>query len=937
MGLTPQQMQARGMMNNPNQFHPGFGMPPAAQPGQNLGVPMQQQLSQNQRLMQNGNPPNLQQPLPNGQSMPNVPRLGQQNRPQFTQEENQHINNLSNHLWANMSDQDKMNLQARVANMPITSRQQMHAQNIDPIRALVRQRATQTFLAQKVRRQQLAMQGMQNPGGGPMPSEGRPASQVNMHGQPSLPVSASHLQDSTFQAGHLDQILGQQREDALRSQAAGKDVVPASNIQGVPPHLRGTAQQLQAGQPPTNRPTQATTPFQPQPSVQNQWNGQQNMQQNMPYTPQSTRQAPTPTLTNMQGQTPQQALQGQLGGLNNNRAQRTSQQGHNMPNLNKPLDSLNQNNNNNTSKPPAQTPKQTPKPGGNAQSNNVNTNSANPGQQNPANPNLLHVQIAKLPAKFQEVLAKLPNDGARMQMMVEMQKRSQQQKLQAAAAAQSAGMTQASSQQGIQGQSQGLRVNQSSNAPSVPSTNAPVSQPGNSYVSQAPTNFPPAQPQAHHTNNGPPSQRPVPTPLSPQQMQFMDAHPFPPNILNHNHLANMPGNVKLWGQLKEYVQVNMPRFTKSIMDLQSIHLQQMNHSTAIQRMQMQQQQQQHQLAQNNPQFGQTGAAPQAPMVPQPNQAPPQNAAASGPFSLSNIPPPTTAELQQARISLPPHMANIPDDRLRAMIIQRRQATYARNPAMQQAQQNLLQLQRQGQQPQGSVGQAPPAPMRQPVRGPGQTPQVPQQQTQPQQTPKQAPQPPTQLGKSNQRLGGQVNTATHNAQTGPKQSTNDDVVEVSDPNATNQMTRPPNTRPNQPPSTNSMPTMTREDFNKLTPEQKMVFKARVQQYNAARAQQQMVKNSQSAPGQSLANHNINGMEIQFKRLKEEVEQSMRPRPAIPMKPKAKSQMLEKLREVTGNIKTLDETLHVFFYQIKEEQRTKDLYRAVSQCSVIDFSY
>ena len=67
-------------------------------------------------------------------------------------------------------------------------------------------------------------------------------------------------------------------------------------------------------------------------------------------------------------------------------------------------------------------------------------------------------------------------------MMVEMQKRSQQQEAQAAAAAQSAGISPASSQQGIQGQSQGPRVNQASNVQSIPSTNAPVSQSGNKYA-----------------------------------------------------------------------------------------------------------------------------------------------------------------------------------------------------------------------------------------------------------------------------------------------------------------------------------------------------------------------------------------------------------------------------------------------------------------------
>ena len=934
MGLAPQQMQARGTMNNPNQFNPAFGMPPAAQPGQNLGNPMQQQLSQNQRMMQNGNMPNVQQPMQNGQNgqmMPNGPRPAQLNRPQFTQEEQQQIQANIRNMMTGMSEQDKVNLHGKVANMPMATRQQMQAQNIDPLMFILRQQATNMVAAQRARRQQLAAQGMQNPGNAPMPSEGRPTPQMPMHGQPSLPVSAPHLPDSTFQANHLDQILGQQREDALRHQAAGQDVVPASNIQGVPPQMRGTPQQPQPGQPGATRPMQNTAAFQSQHPGQTPWNGQQNTQQNMPYAPQNPRQPATPNFASLQNQASQPpALQGQLGGLGNNRAQRTSQQGHSMPTLNQPVDLPNQIKNNNMQKTPAQTPQPTAKLGPNHQSGNGNNSNVNSRQQNVPNPAMLRAQIAKLPAKIQEQLARLPHDGARMQWMLEAQKKAQQQKLQTEAGGQGTGMSQTISQQSLQNQNQnqGSRANQMNTTQVIPPTFSAVSQPSmNSSGLVSTANSQGLQPQPYGNANGPPPPRLMPIPLSEEQILQMDGLAFPRNIINFNQLAQMPDHVKHWRQLKEYVQMNMPQMMKSIMDLQSIHFQNLRNTTNVRKMQaQQQQQQQQQLAQNTPQFGQTGAAPQATMIPQANQPLPQNDVNSNMLQVPNFPPPSNAEMQNARQSLPPHMTNVSDDQLRELINQRRRRNFAASMGMQQAQRNnMMQAHQQQQLAQGSTGQAPPAQMQQPVRGSSQTLQASQQQMQTQQTPNQPPKTPAQQAKQGQRaVGPGSSESMQNNQKGARKTTTDDVVEVPDPNTANQMVQPP-TRQSQTNPTKGVPNITPEDYNKLSPEQKAAYQARMKQFSNALRANQMAMNNQSAPGRPSVAHDL---EARFKRLKEEVEQSMPTRPVIQVDPTTRNQLIEKLRELPLWIKKLDEALPRFFYQTKDERRTKDVYRSVS---------
>lgn len=930
MTLTPQQMQAQQMqaMNNANQFKQNFGVPQAMQPGQALGAPMQQQLSQNQRLMQHGNLPDMQQSMQNGQPMQNVPRPGPPNRPQFTPEEMQQIHVIFNQMMSGMTEPERLNIQARLSNLPPAQRQQMQASGVDPMQAFVRNQATQALLNSRARKAQLAGQGFPNPGSVPIP-EARPTSQISsVRGQPPHPSSTPNHPDSSFAGNNLDQILSQQRENALRHQAAGQDVVPASNIQGAPPQLRGTPQQPIQGQFGPNRPMASANPFQPQPQPQNQWNGVQTPQQNVSQTPQG-RQPPTPNFASMQGQTAQQSnLQGQLGGLNNGRAQRTSQQGHNMPTLNQPMDPPTQAKNEASQKPPPQTPKQKQNNATNGQAAAVNNTQSNPSQQNPQVPTPLGPQWRTLPAPFQEQLARLPNEEARKQWVI---RKRQQQQMKAAQDAQTMAMSQGGPQQGIQGANPGPRFPQVSNPQALSTGHPATSQPnGNPFV--APNMQSQGSQQEPKDSNRPPQAKMMPGSLNEAQTQYMDNIPFPPNILNRaNSLGQLPDSVKSWHQLKQYIQYRgqhlPPGSMQNVLGLQSIHFQGLQKNSQIA--------QAHKQAQLN----QTGAAPQAPMIPQPSQTLGQNGITPGPFSIPSLPQPTPQEIQAARRTLPPQYAQISDDQLRQMIMQRRQkdamAGQQRLESQQQMQgATLLQGQMSQQQRKDLAGQVPPSQPHQTPRGPNQPAQSNQQQ-QPLPNAKQPPQPPGQQNKPGQagRAGDQGN-ASQIGQKVTKGDNNEDVYEVPPPRMTSQPIHHRKAQPSQPAPSNGLPSMTREEFSKLTPQQKANVLRMQQATNAQRAGN-VVQNGQVASGQTSAlppsqgNNQIVEQEARMRPLIEEVERTLPQRSVVPMSPDTRNRMIEKLKDKTASyVDKLQKSLPLYLGLIKDEEQTKVMIRMVS---------
>jgi len=944
MGLTQQQIQARAMMNNQNPFQQGFGMPQEQQLGQAVGVPMQQQLSQTPRPFLNGNPPEMQPPMQSGQPMLNGSRAGPQTRgqAQFTPQEGQQIQHIAVQIMARMTEQDRINVRQRLSQVPAEQLQAMQANNIDPLTAFVRSQATQTFIAERNKRRQQAGQGISLPPNSSMPPQARPASQISLRGQ-QQPQSTPITQhpDPAFGAGNLDQFVGQQR-DALRLQAAGQDVVPASIGQGTPAQIRATPHQQPQGQFGPNR-MQASNSFQPQPQPPSPWNGMQNQQPNMPQTASMPLQTPTSNFASVQGQTPQQqALQGQLGGLNSNRGQRTPHQNHNMPTLNQPMDPPNPVKN---ETPSQQTPKQGQRNGQNSQPAANKIAQPNAGQQNTQGPAVWQAQWARLPPKLKQQLTNMPEEN-RKQFFMELQRKQQQQNQQkkAAAEAQAAQNPPLAAQAIAQGAATGTQVSQANNPSAVPPTSTAGAQQGVNPFGRVNT-MQPQRPQQLGPSDAirPPPQKAMQFPMTEDQRQKMDSQHFPPAILNRNNiLGQLPESVKTWHQLKEYVmhnaQILPPQLMQNVNGLQGIHMQQI--LSDQKRRQQQLQQQMNQAAQAHLQSGPGGPAPQAPMIAQqPGQPPvtqtlvPPNAAHG--FVMPKLPPPTAAEIQHARATLPDRVKGISDNQLRQMIMHRRQEDVVKanqqklNSAQQVQQRNHL-VQAPRQQGQFPIGQPQPAQGPQAVRSQAQ----PSQQG-PQHQPPQPPQAPKQQAQTNGQ-GRQTQANRPSAQNvppasqrGPKRNSSDDVIEVPDPKTAPQQGRPSNAR--QAP-TNGMPPMTSEAYSKMSAEQKIEVGKRMHAQAAQRAQSGLI--DQSAPGHAPAPPTNQsggpntGKDGRLNQLMNEVAQNTPTRPIIPMSPRTRSQMIERLKDKTGNlVQRIELSLPVFLNKVQDEKQAKELLRIV----------
>ncbi len=950
MVLTQQQIQARAMMNNQNPFQQGFGMPQEQQLGQAVGVPMQQQLSQNQRPFPNGNPLEVQMPMQTGQPMQNVPRAGPPNRgqAQFTQQEGQQIQNIAMQLTARMTDQDRMNIRQRLSQVPAEQRQAMQVNNIDPLTAFVRSQATQTFVAERNKRRQQASQGgMSMPPNIAIPPQVRPASQISLHNQ-QQPQPAAIMQhpDPAFGAGNLDQFVGQQ-QDALRHQAAGQDVVPASIGQGTPAQVRATPQQQPQGQYIPNR-MQPLGPFQPQPQPPSPWNGTQNQQPNIPPTASMPMQTTTSNYASIQGQTPQQqALQGQLGGLSSNRGQRTPQQNHNMPTLNQPMDPPNPVKNENSSQ---QTPKQAQRSGPNSQPTANKNAKPSSGPQNPQGPSAQQAQWARLPPKLKQQLANMPDEN-RKQFFMELQRKQQQQNQlkKTAVEAQAAQTSQNASQTIAQGPATGTTVSQANISSIVPPASISGPQQGVNHFGRI-NNMQPQGPQPHGASDAirPPQPRAMQFPMTEDQRQKMDTQHFPPAILNKNNvLGQLPDNVKTWHQLKEYVKHNAqnlpPQIMQNVNGLQGIHMQQILNEQKRRQQQQQQQQQMNQAAQAHLQSAPGGPAPQAPMIAQqPSQLPvTQSPAPLNPahgFVVPNLPPPTMAEMQDARGTLPDRLKGIPDHQLRQMIMQRQHDNVVKanqqrtNPAHQLQQRNNL-LQAQHQQGQIPNGQPQPAQLPQHVRGQAQLPQQgPQHQPTPPQQPSNKQTQPTGQGRQAQSNRPGAQNIPSASQRGPKRNTSDDVIEVPDPKTAPQQGRSSNARQGP---TNGMPQMASEAYAKMSAEQKIEVGQRMHVQAAHRARlglpDQSAPRHAPAPSVNQGTGQSTGKDGRLNQLINEVAQNTPTRPIIPMSPRTRSQMIERLKDKTGNmVHRIEQSLPVFLNKLQDEKQAKELLRIVSPC-------
>lgn len=177
--------------------------------------------------------------------------------------------------------------------------------------------------------------------------------------------------------------------------------------------------------------------------------------------------------------------------------------------------------------------------------------------------------------------------------------------------------------------------------------------------------------------------------------------------------------------------------------------------------------------------------------------------------------------------------------------------------------------------------------------------------------------------------------------GKRNNNSDDVIEVPDPKLSQQQVRPSNikgsqSQPQPPPPLppgNSLSQVPLEKYNSLPAEQKarLQEQRRLQFEAAQRANAQRL--GQSIQGQrpaEAANQIVApnaGRDGRLKELKSEVNRSLPTRQPIPMSPNTRARMIERLKSASSMAHRLESSLPLFLTLWKDEERTKDLLRAV----------
>ena len=899
----------------------------------NLGNPMQHHPSQNQRPVQPVNPMEMQQQMASGQPVANMaqrpPQI--QGQQQVTQQEQQRILQLAENMAHNVSPEQMGTVQRMVMSIPADQRQQMQSQGINPVQWVFRQHAMKKFLVERERaaQQQRAVQGSHPLDRVVSQQGGRPTSQISMRqGQPVPPPPPSQRQEAPF-----DQFLGQQ-QDALRHQEAGQVVVPASQVAP-----RGTPHPPPQGQFGA-RPMQPPNNFQQQPPAG--WNPPHGQHQNVPQTPQPQIPPQTPNHANIPGQTAQQqALQGQLGGLDTSRAQRTPQQNANMPTLNRPLNPPNQAQNAPRQAQP--TAKSSARNAPSGQQTAVINGQPRVGQQS--------APLSLQQQKAQQFMANM-TEAQRATFLASMKQRQERKKAEDAA--------EAAAQAGASGAPVAPMGGQGTQSQSVPKANPDVPQPPpnpmNRINGQTQTTQQPGPP------NGPrgPQQKFAPIPLDENTTRMMDRVEFPRQLLNlAGANAKVPEQIKQWGQLKQWVVQNSsvlpPGSIQKVVGLQSVVYQQTVRQRNQQRDALNQAQ-----SQGNARPVQPGVAPAAQMVaPDSSQMPVQSSTAQAhPFPMPTLPQPTNHEITAARAQLPQNLKAASDEQLRTMISNKRRTEYFKalqgqtnltqlqQKQLYQHQTNIRQLQQANtQQAQGSM-QANSHDQLQPYRrGQNQQAQPGQQWQQPQTAPKMVQANPQQARQpQSSRSGPQASVPQPNQKVGKRNNISDDVIEVPDPKLSQQQVRPsinkgsqPQPQP-QPPPNSSLSQITPEKFNSLTPEQKARFQEqrRLQMEATQRASaQRLSQNVQGKRPAEAANQIIvpnAGRDGRLKELKSEVIRTLPTRQPVPMSPSTRARMIEKLRSASNMVHRLESSLPLFLSLSKDEEKTKDYLRAV--CKLVE---
>lgn len=898
-------MQAMPSSQNPSQFQfVANANPQLQQPMQASGMPLQQPFMHQQPQLVMSNQQMGMQHIPHGPHPQIPPSHGQ---PQLTVEENQTILRIAQSLAISTPRGQLEIIRHNLNNMQPDQRDWLIQQNIDPITYFFRSHATRKFLEQKARLGQRAPIDLS------VPQQPRPPSQNSLQMQshqahPSQ-VPPPQIADPSF-GGSMDQFLGQQ-QDALRSQEAGQVVVPVSQQRG---NIWSTPQQQPnttlGGSQAMHNMTQAP------PAASQYWGNPQMLQGNMQP---GQAQAPPHTTTFGNMPTPAQ-LQGQLGGLSNH-VGRVPQQTPNMPNVNKSLKESPQ--------PPNRWHQQR------IPQSNQQLDPALPGvpkaTPQPGAPVEMDANQQKM--RLNQHLASLPPDQRR-ELMQNYQKRVRATPQMNAQVTESAASQlpqhQAGPQMPLKDVSSNPKMNDADGAhdPALPQQPPLAAIPG-------PQPAPLQRPQQAARQTAQVAQ--FANHLTEEQAQQMDQLEFPITILYHAGTpSHLPPTIKTWGQLKTWVSQNnneLPQgISLKIRLLQGLHYQ----SLAVQNNQVQRN------PQNSAPYVQgtiRPSAPTAPMVPvringQPSQAGSMSSIAQGPrvTGALSVPQPTVQEIQAWRARLTenrlPENFSITDEQISQLIFKQRQDELVKSQGQQNIsihqvsnpnRQRAYQPDMQPQQYQTPSNQPTP------LVPPGQRPQHQQGSRPAGNGSKEQPAKQT----SNRNVP-QTQNQGHAKRI--KRNSNDDVVEVANPNSTKQE-----------PQAHSIQAQTadqlKSNLQQTVPEQFSSAHAPKQPVNA----EQAVNTTQSASeptsqlstqaAQSKAQLEAEQRKSRLHQLVTETIQTMPARQPILMSPQVKAKMTQKLRDARAMVQRLDHALPIFYKIFGDEKTARDLIRIV--CLIFDF--
>ena len=446
--------------------------------------------------------------------------------------------------------------------------------------------------------------------------------------------------------------------------------------------------------------------------------------------------------------------------------------------------------------------------------------------------------------------------------------------------------------QQLQRQQQAQKGNMSQQAQGNPP------QPSNVHVRPPIAAGQPNPSQANFVNPQPAFRQPT---LSEQQEKQMDNMAYPENILNADSiLAQVPGDVKSWAQLKSWVGSNANRLPPdSLQKLKQLQAKHYNMKL-------------NEIRKANASRGMPigGSAPAAQMYPNGNasqQLPKQ------PFP--QVANPTMQEVQQFKASLPKAQV-MSDDQIRMAIMTRKNAVL--NGVRQNPQMNAVQNQQIMQQQYTNMLKAQQAAEQ--ARIQGQKPaQPPQRGAQP------ARKPTDQTMKAPQ-------------QQGVKRTSNDDVVEVQDPKAIaqqqQQARQPPNHQLNgqlelAQQQLASLNRFTPAQINAMNPAQKAAYegqrRALMAQINRNTLQHQP-SNAYPQPNPG-GDGSMGDSNLRVKQLREEVMRAMGPRHAVPMSPQERGMIIQKLRDSKGQFIRITQSLSLYLSATHNEARIKDVIRTV----------